>query len=390
MEVTLQVHPTKTSVYSSPLIIHCDTGENVHKSLCGTAVNADIKLDKSSLTIEKTSLMLSKQRSLVIHNQSGITAHFQWKCFVDQEEEEHQKLRLQRQEEDKLVDVPKEHGVVPPLGEHPSLGICTSQNQGTEVQGDSVPFCSDIFSIAPMVLLLNRGVIETPFGMVYPERALDSCFVFAPREGMLLPFQHQIIWISFNATVLGQFTEEFQFSVKGSPEPLMLTVSGCVIGPEFHFDVSSFCFGDISFGFPRTLCCCLTNTSSVPFNFNLRIPGDGSGALSVTSFAQVSERSGLSWRRRARGAKKPAEFTIRPFTGTVCSKEHLDIQVTLCSNTMKRYKLALVVDVDGVGRVITARQSQMCSSPAASAPAGCDIWTLLSQSPLSADADPSE
>ncbi|XP_033929927.1 hydrocephalus-inducing protein homolog [Melopsittacus undulatus] len=254
MQVTVEFHPPKTGVYTSPMIVHYDTGEDVHKSLCGTAVNADIRLDKSSLTVEKTSLTLSKQSSLVIHNQSGITAHFQWKRFVDEEEEERQKLRLQRQEEDKLVDVPKEHGVVPPLGEHPSLPICTSQNQGTEVQGDFTPFCSDIFTIVPMegdilpnssleinvifkpkearvyqeaaycnisgcetrlplcisgegvepqvelscdqvsvgkvfvgsshsygVLLLNRGVPEAPFSVVYPERALDSCYEVALR-----------------------------------------------------------------------------------------------------------------------------------------------------------------------------------------------------------------
>ncbi|KAM8982871.1 hydrocephalus-inducing protein homolog isoform 2-T2 [Ara ararauna] len=423
MEVTVEFHPPKTGVYSSPMIVHYDTGEDVHKSLSGTAVDVNIRLDKSSLTVEKASITLSNQRSLVIHNQSAITAHFQWKRFVDQEEEERQKLRLQRQEEDKLHDVPKEHGVVPPLREHPSLPLCTFQNQGTEVQGDCMPFCNDIFTIVPMegdilpnsslemnvifkpkearvyqetvycdisgcetrlplclrgegvgphvelscdqlsigkvfvgsthsyrVLLLNRGVVETHFSVVYPERAVGCCFTFTPREGMLLPFEHQVIGISFNATVLGQFTEEFQFSVKGSPEPLTLTVSGCVIGPAFHFDVSCLCFGEVSFGFPRTLCCRLTNASSVPFNFNLRIPGDGSGAPSVTSFAQVSDSIGLSWRKRARGANKPAEFTIRPFTGTMCSEGHLDIQVTLCSNTVKRYKLALVVDVDGVGK----------------------------------------
>ncbi|XP_065519848.1 hydrocephalus-inducing protein-like [Lathamus discolor] len=172
MEVTVEFHPPKTGVYTSPMIVHYDTGEDVHKSLCGTAVNVNIRLDKSSLTVEKTSVTLSKLRSLVIHNQSAITAHFQWKRFVDLEEEERQ------------------------------------------------------------------------------------------------------------------------------------------------------------------------------------IPGDGSGAPSVTSFAQVSDSTGPSWRKRAPGAKKPAEFTIRPCTGTICAKGHLDIQVTLCSNTVKRYKLALVVDVDGVGREV--------------------------------------
>ncbi|XP_030368417.1 hydrocephalus-inducing protein homolog isoform X2 [Strigops habroptila] len=423
MQVTVEFHPPKTGVYSSPMIVHYDTGEDVQKSLCGTAVNVNIKLDKSSLTVEKTYLTLSNQRFLVINNQSDITAHFQWRRFVDQEEEERQKLRLQRQEEDKLDDVPKEHRVVPRLQEHPSLPICTFQNQRTEVQGDSMPFSNDIFTIEPMegdispnssleinvifkpkearvyqetiywdisgcetrlplcisgegvgpqvelscdqlsigkvfvgsthsygVLLLNRGVIETPFSVVYPESTLGSCFTFTPREGILLPFEHQVIWISVHATVLGQFTEQFRFSVKGAPEPLTLTVSGCVIGPAFHFNVSSLRFGEVSFGFPCTLCCRLTNTSLLPLNFNLRIPGDGSGAPSVTSFAQVSGSTGPSWRKRARGADKPTEFTIRPFKGTICSQGHLDIQVTLCSNTVKRYKLALVVDVDGVGK----------------------------------------
>ncbi|XP_065519865.1 hydrocephalus-inducing protein-like, partial [Lathamus discolor] len=188
MEVTVEFHPPKTGVYTSPMIVHYDTGEDVHKSLCGTAVNVNIRLDKSSLTVEKTSVTLSKLRSLVIHNQSAITAHFQWKRFVDQEEEERQ-------------------------------------------DGD-----------------------------VLPNSSLEINVIFKPKEARV-----------YQETV----------------------------------------YCDIS-GFPRTLCCRLTNTSSVPFNFNLHIPGDGSGAPSVTSFAQV----------------------------------------TLCSNTVKRYKLALVVDVDGVGREV--------------------------------------
>ncbi|XP_065519844.1 hydrocephalus-inducing protein homolog, partial [Lathamus discolor] len=361
MEVTVEFHPPKTGVYTSPMIVHYDTGEDVHKSLCGTAVNVNIRLDKSSLTVEKTSVTLSKLRSLVIHNQSAITAHFQWKRFVDQEEEERQEgdVLPNSSLEINVIFKPKEARVYQETvycdiaGCETRLPLCISG----EGVGPQVQLSCDQLSIGEVtvgsshsyrVFLLNRGVTETPFSVVPPERVLGSCFTFGPREGMLLPFDHQAIWISFNASVVGQFTEEFQFNVKGSPEPLTLTVTG----PAFHFNVSSLRFGEVSFGFPRTLCCRLTNTSSVPFNFNLRIPGDGSGAPSVTSFAQVSDSTGPSWRKRAPGAKKPAEFTIRPCTGTICAKGHLDIQVTLCSNTVKRYKLALVVDVDGVGREV--------------------------------------
>ncbi|XP_065519867.1 hydrocephalus-inducing protein-like, partial [Lathamus discolor] len=316
MEVTVEFHPPKTGVYTSPMIVHYDTGPGDEDDTtlgaspaCRRPWEGDV-LPNSSLEIN----VIFKPKEARVYQETVY-------CDIS--------------------------------GCETRLPLCISG----EGVGPQVQLSCDQLSIGEVtvgsshsyrVFLLNRGVTETPFSVVPPERALGSCFTFGPREGMLLPFDHQAIWISFNASVVGQFTEEFQFNVKGSPEPLTLTVTG----PAFHFNVSSLRFGEVSFGFPRTLCCRLTNTSSVPFNFNLRIPGDGSGAPSVTSFAQVSDSTGPSWRKRAPGAKKPAEFTIRPCTGTICAKGHLDIQVTLCSNTVKRYKLALVVDVDGVGREV--------------------------------------
>lgn len=37
------------------------------------------------------------------------------------------------------------------------------------------------FLLLLQVLLLNRGVPEAPFSVVYPERALDSCYEVALR-----------------------------------------------------------------------------------------------------------------------------------------------------------------------------------------------------------------
>ncbi|KFQ76081.1 Hydrocephalus-inducing protein, partial [Phaethon lepturus] len=203
-------------------------------------------------------------------------------------------------------------------------------------------------------ILFNKGAIDGVFTLVPPATALGSCFTFFPREGTIVPDGLQVIQISFSSTILGQFTEEFRFSVDGSPEPVTLTIRGCVIGPTFHFDVPSLRFGDVSFGFPRTLSCRLANTSLVPMTFNLRIPGDGSGEPSVTSFVQMSDNTRPSWRKGAQGHAKPTEFTITPCRGTIRSQGLLDIQVTLCSNTVKTYELALVVDVDGVGKEVLA------------------------------------
>ncbi|NXX22836.1 HYDIN protein, partial [Podargus strigoides] len=202
--------------------------------------------------------------------------------------------------------------------------------------------------------LFNKGAIDGVFSLVPPGTALGSCFTFLPQEGIIVPGGLQVIRISFSSTILGQFREEFRFNVDGSPEPVTLTIRGCVIAPTFHFDVPSLHFGDVSFGFPHTLLCRLTNTSLVPMTFSLRIPGDGSGAPSVTSFAQMSDNAHRSWRKGAQGHVRPMEFTIIPCRGTVRALGFLDIQVTLCSNTLKMYNLALVVDVDGVGKEVLA------------------------------------
>ncbi|KAM9269036.1 LOW QUALITY PROTEIN: hydrocephalus-inducing protein homolog [Cariama cristata] len=431
MQVTVEFHPLKTGDHSRSLIVHYDTGEDIHTSLYGAAVDVNVRLDRSSLTVENTYLTMSNHRSLVIHNRSEIVVHFQWKAFVTQEEEDQQKLRLrhrlQKQEENEMDNILKECMVDPTLRERLSLLSCTFQNRRAKVQGDSMLFSDDIFTIEPVegdiwpnssaeinvifkprearfyqqtvycdisgretrlplrikgqgmgprlrfnfeqldignvfvglvhnyeAILFNKGAIDAVFSLVPPATALGSCFTFLPREGIILPDGLQVIQISFSSTTLGQFTEEFRFNVDGSCEPVTLTIRGCVIGPTFHFNVPSLRFGDVSFGFPCTLSCRLTNTSLVPMTFNLRIPGDGTGEPSVTSFAQVSNNIRPCWRKRAPGYIRPTEFTIKPCQGTIRSLGFVDIQVTLCSNTVKKYELALVVDVDGIGKEVSA------------------------------------
>uniref|UniRef100_A0A8C0ERD5 HYDIN/VesB/CFA65-like Ig-like domain-containing protein n=1 Tax=Bubo bubo TaxID=30461 RepID=A0A8C0ERD5_BUBBB len=397
MEVTVEFHPLKSGDHSSSLVVHHDTGEDIHTSLYGAAVDVNIRLARNSLTVEKSYLTLSNHRSVVIHNRSEIIVHFQWKAFVTQEEEDHQKLR---QKEDRMDHCLRECEVDPALPERLSLLSCTFQN----VQGDSMLFSDDVFTLEPLegdtwpnssaeintrlplrikgegigprlcfsfeqldirkvfvglehsyeAILFNKGAIDAVFNLVPPATALGSCFTFLPQEGIILPDGLQVIRISFGSTILGEFTEEFRFSVNGSPEPVPLTVRGCVIGPTFHFSVPALHFGDVSLDFPHTLLCCLTNTSSVPLTFNLPIPGDGLGEPSVSSFVQLSDNTRPPQRKGAQHRFKPTEFTIKPRRGTIRPLRLLDIQVTLCSNTVKSYELALVVDVCGVGKAAAA------------------------------------
>uniref|UniRef100_A0A663MTR8 HYDIN/VesB/CFA65-like Ig-like domain-containing protein n=1 Tax=Athene cunicularia TaxID=194338 RepID=A0A663MTR8_ATHCN len=411
VQVTVEFHPLKTGDHSGSLVVRYDTGEDIHTGLYGVAENVNIGLARSSLTVEKTYLTLSNHRSMLIHNQSEIKVHFQWKAFSTQEEEDHLKLRFVGKIyfKGKMDRCLRECKVDSALRECLPLLSCPFHNQQEKAQGDSMLFSDDVFTLEPLegdiwpnssaeinvifrprearvyqqttrlplrikgkgigprflmnfpfaflllqVVLFNKGAIDAVFNLVPPATALGSCFTFLPQEGIILPEGLQVIRISFSSTSLGEFTEEFRFSVTGSPEPVTLTIRGCVIGPTFHFNVPALHFGDVSFGFPHTLSCRLTNTSLVPLTFKLRVPGDGLGEPSVSSFAHMTDNSHLLKRKGAQRHLRPREFSIKPRRGTIRPLGFLDIQVTLCSNTLQRYELALVVDVCGVGRAVSA------------------------------------
>ncbi|KAI3370851.1 hypothetical protein L3Q82_007368 [Scortum barcoo] len=204
------------------------------------------------------------------------------------------------------------------------------------------------------VLLSNKGLIDAPFRLSSPDTTFGRCFSMSPQEGVVPSGACQVVEVTFHSHILGTFSEDLLLTVTGQPQPLTLTFRGCVVGPTFHFNISEFNFGDVAFGFPFTLICTLFNTSSVPMTFALRVPGDGLGSPSVTCSKQLSDMSKNNWQGSAARDlhAQPAEFTISPAAGSVHARSDVIIKVTLCSNTVGRYRQALVVDVEGVGEEI--------------------------------------
>uniref|UniRef100_H2YKD6 Uncharacterized protein n=1 Tax=Ciona savignyi TaxID=51511 RepID=H2YKD6_CIOSA len=203
-------------------------------------------------------------------------------------------------------------------------------------------------------ILVNKGDIDAIFNLV-PKRDSPASrfheFHFDPVEGIVLPSGHQALEFTFKSEHLGSFEQDFYFSVDGSPEQIKLTVKGNVIGPTFHFDVPRLRFGTVSYGFNHSKICTLVNTSLVPMTFILRIPGDGSGEPSISSLNCLEEGL-LSDLKILKNINSPREFDITPAQGTIRPQSEARIQVTLCSNTLKRYDCQLVVDVKGVGKEI--------------------------------------
>ncbi|XP_039707976.1 hydrocephalus-inducing protein homolog isoform X13 [Pteropus medius] len=431
MQLEVDFEPKTVGNHSKRLIVYYDTGEKVFVSLYGAAIDVNIRLDKNSLIIEKTYISLANQRTVTIYNRSNIIAHFQWKIFAAQEEEDREKHRvcedLIKEEKNETDEFLEECVIDPSLRERLSIISRTFENQRQLIRADSVLFLNNIFTVEPLegdvwpnssaeitvyfnplearlyqqtvycdisgreirlplrikgegmgpkihfnfelldigkvfigsvhcyeAILSNKGSIDALFNMIPPTSAMGACFVFSPKEGIIEPSGVQAVQISFSSVILGNFEEEFLVNVNGSPEPVKLTIRGCVIGPTFHFNVPALHFGDVSFGFPHTLICSLNNTSLVPMTFKLRIPGDGVGDKSIRGCEQYSDNKRPSWNKDEIPIMKPKEFTITPSCGTIRSQGFAAIRVTLCSNTVQKYELALVVDVEGIGEEVLA------------------------------------
>ncbi|XP_062355740.1 hydrocephalus-inducing protein homolog [Cinclus cinclus] len=433
MQVTVGFHPLTVGDHSGSLVVCCNTGECIRTNLHGEAVDVNVRLSTNSVKVENTFITTSNYTTVFIKNRSNITAHFQWKTFPTEEDENKLKRRqcyfLQPLKEVSLEKFIEEENIEQEKGyceDNTALVSHTVQEEMAKVKEDPMLFSDDIFSIEPVegeigpnccakikvtfkplealeyrsvaycnisgresrlplrligegqgpfvelrshtlnlgnifvntpyvyeVKLINQAPIDAPFTYICTTANVGYCFKFAPEEGIIAPGGIQTIQISFNATVLGRFEEEFQFSVAGSPTPAILTIKGNVCELTVYFNVDELNFGDVSFGFPYTMTCRLTNAFPVSQRFKLRMSDDGTQPA-VSSFDQIQKQSDPSWRQGIHFYVEPREFTMNPSQGTIAPQGHQDIKVTLCSNTVMDFCRRMLVDLEGIGNGVAS------------------------------------
>ncbi|NXT63709.1 HYDIN protein, partial [Chaetops frenatus] len=427
VQVTVEFHPTTVGDHFGSLAVCYDTGESIHSNLHGEAAEVNIGFSRNPVDVGKTFITMSNYTTMFIENRSNITAHFQWKTFPTEEDDNEEKRRLcyllQPPAEVWLENFMAEREIKKEKGtceDRTALLSNMVQEKMAKVQEDPLLFSDDIFSIEPLegeigpncsaeikvtfrplealqyrrsaychisgresrmflclrgegqgplvklnyytlnlgkifvntphvykVNLINCGAIDAPFTYIPSTTDVGRRFKCAPAKGTIAPGKTQTVQISFNATVLGVFYEELRFSVAGSPTPVILTVRGCVKGPTLHFNVEEIDFGDISFGFPYTKTCRLTNTSLMSLKFKLRMSDDGTQPA-VSCFDQIRDHTDPSWRNGVHFYVEPREFTMTPSQGTILPQGHVDIKVTLCSNTVMQFYRKMLVDLEGV------------------------------------------
>uniref|UniRef100_A0A8C5EU15 Hydrocephalus-inducing protein-like n=1 Tax=Gouania willdenowi TaxID=441366 RepID=A0A8C5EU15_GOUWI len=401
IQVTVDFQPITSGVYKDEMILHYHTGEDVHISLHGICEEANLQLRPNSVWFEKTFISLVSQQTVSLTNKNDVPLRYCWKAWPTQQEKDlrllinvliHVHVKLTTDDSILLLSF----GIVPKVEEEgeiwPNMTAnfnvtfkpkeaklyqqtlycdvtgCESMlplNINGEGTGPSIVldyYLKDMKNVFIgdkdyyMVKVSNKGLIDAYFRLSGPDTTFGRCFSFSPEEGVIPSGACQIVEVTFHSCDLGSFSEDLLLAVTGRPQPLTLTFRGCVIAPTFHFNVSTINFGDVAFGFPLITTCTLFNTSFVPMTFSLRVVGDGQGPSSVNGFQQVSDLSRKNWQ----GLTGANEFTVSPDTDTVGAMS----DVTLCSNTVRVYSLALVVDVEGVGKdIMTLPISARCVVP---------------------------
>lgn len=91
MQVDIGFTPSKIGDHTGELVLRYNSGEEVFTQLYGSARDTNVRLDRSSITMEDTFIGLSSQRSVVLHNRSDVVVRFEWKAFPSKMEEDMQK-----------------------------------------------------------------------------------------------------------------------------------------------------------------------------------------------------------------------------------------------------------------------------------------------------------
>jgi hydrocephalus-inducing protein len=176
----------------------------------------------------------------------------------------------------------------------------------------------------------NTGEIDCVWSLFKDETPFGSKFKFSEERGKLGVKDHvrDLLKVTFQSDILGEFSEAFRFALEGSSEMLTLVFKGHVVAPTFKVSEDSLDFGRVSYKFSQRKVVYLENTSEVDIKYLIRVPGDGRTLQN--------------------------EFNIENNRGTLERGKKAEIIVNFTPCFQMVYDLVMVVDLEGVGQDMLA------------------------------------
>ena len=176
------------------------------------------------------------------------------------------------------------------------------------------------------IYIENKGEIPARFSLINNNTSFSKMIDFDIKEAELAVGQRMNILMSFKSSKVGEFQELFKWCLEGSSEILTLLIRGHVRAPKFEFNRKMIDYKKVSFRFQKTEEIVLTNTSTVPFIFGLRIPQDGKG--------------------------NNKEFELVPEKDEIQPNESKKIKINFIPHFRKFYKVVMVLDIENIGKDI--------------------------------------
>ncbi|NXP98214.1 HYDIN protein, partial [Vidua macroura] len=222
MRVTVGFHPLTTGDHFGSLVACCNTGEErIHTKLHGEAVDLNLGLSTSSVEVEKTFITMSNHTTVFIENRSNITAHFQWKTFLDEEDENEVKRR-----QCNSLHVPREVW----------METFMEEEKIRKMKG----FCEDRIGIL-------KSMVEEEVAKVQQDPMLfsDKVFFIEPLEGEIGPHCSAEIKVTFKPLEALEYQSVAYCNISGRESRMTLRLKGEGQGPLLEFSCPSLNLGKI-------------------------------------------------------------------------------------------------------------------------------------------------
>ncbi|XP_014668502.1 PREDICTED: LOW QUALITY PROTEIN: hydrocephalus-inducing protein homolog [Priapulus caudatus] len=397
LQVTIQFTPSFAGDHSSWMDVSYDTGERVRVMLHGSAADANVRLDRSSVRMESTSVSRSSERTVTIHNRSGFIARYQWKPHATPQEEELQKNRfyaeLENSETSELSQFMQECQVDPTMISQLPVLSRTYQHRKRIVEGDSMLFTHSAFTVSPQQ------------GEIWPNSSADVTVTFTPRAARLcttiaycevtgresrLPLRMTgegvgpKVQLSYDVVDVGKVfigsrhSYEVVLANKGDIDATCSWLpSTSTFGKHFSFVPAEAVIQPKNYQSVLVVFTCSTlgefaeefllavNNCEEPlrisfkgtvigpsFHFDKSVLDFGkvSYGFENTAIVKLFNTSLVAMKFNLRISQdEDAEFTVAPSTGSVAAQSSENIKVSLIVKNIRKYETSLVVDVDEIG-----------------------------------------
>eukprot|EP00048_Salpingoeca_helianthica_P006582 m.100402 g.100402 ORF g.100402 m.100402 type:complete len:4697 (-) comp14058_c0_seq1:25-14115(-) len=242
MQVNVQLIPPRVGSCTGRLTVLYSTGEEVVVALSGSAEDANVRLEKTSLRLDNTFISQTCQRVVRLFNRSDVTVHFDWKAHATGAEEERQRLR----------------------------DTLTLQRQQTQEFDEFSQLLRTDPTLRGQMAMLTRQFKHTESELASAELIQDDVFSIEPKSGDIWPNTEAEICITFTPTAEQSYTRTLYCDVTGRETRLPLKLRGDGVGARVMLACDTLDLGTAIVSSQHTYEIQMTNVGNIPAVYTLQ------------------------------------------------------------------------------------------------------------------------